>query len=86
MIDRYDAPDGFVAVRGSIGTCQSCSYKNKCKEPEYCCSDDRKDGESVMFKTRGEFEKMLLAELEAFYGKGKIKRITFTKKKKEIKA
>jgi hypothetical protein len=79
MIHRYDAPAGFVAVRGVIGTCSNCSYKNECKEPKYCCSDSRKDGESVMFKTRDEFEKMLLAEVEAFYGEGKVERITFKK-------
>lgn len=79
MIDRYDAPAGFVAVRGVIGTCSNCSYKNKCKEPKYCCSDSRKDGESVMFKTRDEFEIMLLDEVEAFYGEGKVERITFKK-------
>ena len=80
MIDRYDAPEGFVAVRGVIRGCSNCSYKNKCKEPEHCCSDSRKDGKSVIFKTRDEFEKMLLAEIEAFYGNGKVvKRIIFTK-------
>ena len=30
------------------------------------------DNEDVIFKTRDEFEKMLLAEIEAFYGKGKV--------------
>lgn len=79
MIDRYDAPAGFVAVRGGIGTCYNCSYKNECEEPTYCYSDSRKDGENVMFKTRDEFEIMLLDEVEAFYGNGKIERIIFTK-------
>lgn len=79
MIDRYDAPAGFVAVRGVIGTCSNCSYKNKCEEPKYCCSESRKDGESVMFKTRDEFEIMLLDEVKAFYGKGKTERTIVTK-------
>ena len=79
MIDRYDAPDGFIAVRGVMGACSNCSFKKWCKEPSNCCSDDRKDGESVIFKKRYEFEKMLLAEIEHFYGKGKVKRIIFTK-------
>ena len=79
MIDRYDAPEGFVAVRDVIGNCSNCSYKYKCREPKCCLSNSRKYGESVIFKTRDEFEKMLLQEIEQFYGKGKVKRIIFTK-------
>ena len=87
MIDRYDAPEGMVAVRCKEPPCEGCFFENKRGCPTrgnskaiiLCDIEYRKDGESVMFKTRDEFEKMLLAEVKAFYGKGKVKRIIFTK-------
>ena len=72
MIDRYEAPNGYVAFNGS----ENVHY---CSERHKCLSRLRADEESVIFKTRADFEKMLLAEIEAFYGKGKVKRIIFTK-------
>ena len=87
MIDRYDAPEGFVAVRCKEPPWEGCFFENKrgcpirgnSKAIILCDIEYRKDGESVIFKTRDEFEKMLLAEIESFYGKGKVKRIIFTK-------
>ena len=87
MIDRYDAPEGMVAVRCKEPPCEGCFFENKrgcpirgnSKAIILCDIEYRKDGESVIFKTRDEFEKMLLAEIESFYGKGKVKRIIFTK-------
>ena len=86
MIDRYDAPDGMIAVRCKEQPCEGCFFENK-KEgcpfynPEEMMCDwlFRPDNEDVFFVTRADFEKMLLAEIEAFYGKGKVKRIIFTK-------
>lgn len=76
MIDRYDAPMGMVAVRGIAddedNVCTGCSM---CKQeyiqincPYLCKDDEREDGENVIFKTRADFEAMLLQELEQFYG------------------
>ena len=79
MIDRYDAPEGMVAVRCKEPPCEGCFFENKTFCRGDCSGVCRKDGESVIFKTRDEFEKMLLAEVKAFYGKGKVKRIIFTK-------
>ena len=80
MIDRYDAPNGYVAVRGDNVTCPRCAlFRESCQTKSKCTPSLRKDNESVIFKTRADFEKMLLQEIEQFYGKGKVKRIIFTK-------
>ena len=86
MIDRYDAPDGMIAVRCKESPCEGCVFENKKEDcpfdnPEEMRCDwlFRPDNEDVFFVTRADFEKMLLAEIEAFYGKGKVKRIIFTK-------
>ena len=86
MINRYDAPEGMVAARATPdeenNSCAGCAKNNETfiqkNCPYLCRSDERDDGEDVIFKTRDEFEKMLLAEIEAFYNKGKVKRIIFT--------
>ena len=83
MIDRYDAPEGMVAARATPdeenNSCAGCAKNNETfiqkNCPYLCRSDERDDGEDVIFKTRDDFEKMLLAEVKAFYGKEKIKRI-----------
>jgi hypothetical protein len=74
MIDRYDAPMGMVAVRdiADDNGCAGCAmYKSEYiqrKCPYILCRDDeREDGENVIFKTREDFEEMLLQELEQFY-------------------
>lgn len=86
MIDRYDAPDGYVAVR-THDVCKGCFYDTEgigCprrldeKADLQCIIENRKDKTGVIFKTRADFEKMLLQEIELFYGKGKVKRIVFT--------
>ena len=84
MIDRYDAPDGMIAVRKQDRyTCTGCKLDNgrsNCDYDSICPAEVREDETDVIFKTRDEFEKMLLAEIEAFYGNGKVvKRIIFTK-------
>ena len=87
MIDRYDAPKGMVAVRCKEPPCEGCFFENKRGCPTrgnskaiiLCDIEYRKDGESVIFVTRADFEKMLMQEIERFYGKGKVKRIIFTK-------
>lgn len=73
MIDRYDAPMGMVAVRGIADdiVCTECAmYKHEHIQrncPYLCRDDEREDGENVIFKTREDFEAMLLQELEQFY-------------------
>ena len=82
MIDRYDAPDGYVAVRGeTLGCCDGCAFfdittRRTCADTNGCMKNDDED---VIFKSRADFEKMLMQEIERFYGKGKVKRIIFTK-------
>ena len=85
MIDRYDAPEWMVAVRCKEPPCEGCFFENK---KEKCPFDNpeemkcdwlmRQDNTDVIFKTRADFEKMLLQEIEQFYGKGKVKKIMFT--------
>jgi len=85
MIDRYDAPEGMVAVRCKEPPCEGCVFENK---KENCPFDNpeemkcdwlmRQDNTDVIFITRDDFEKMLLQEIEQFYGKGKVERIVFT--------
>ena len=80
MIDRYDAPAGMVAVRGEKHCCcDGCAFydtrtRRTCAKTNGCL----KNNTDVIFKTRDEFEKMLLQEIEQFYGKGKVKWIVFT--------
>ena len=85
MIDRYDAPEGLIAVRcfadAEYNSCADCYFYNleqeECKQK--CRNNERNDDEDVIFVTRADFEKMLMQEIERFYGKGKVKRIIFTK-------
>lgn len=86
MIDRYDAPEGMVAVRCKEQPCEGCVFENKKEDcpfdnPEEMRCDYlmRPDNTDVIFKTRADFEKMLLQEIELFYGKGKVERIIFAK-------
>jgi hypothetical protein len=86
MIDRHDAPDGMVAVRCKEPPCEGCFFENKKEDCPYDNPEEmrcdwlfRPDDEDVIFKTRADFEKMLLQEIEQFYGNGKVKRIIFTK-------
>ena len=72
MIDRYDAPEGMVAVRVTRG-CVECFFYNSentpdCIDRHSCLSNLRADEESVIFKTRDEFESMLKQEVAQFYG------------------
>jgi hypothetical protein len=70
MIDRYDAPDGYVAVNGVQKTCVDCACDRgmvDCSVIHRCLSSLRKDKEQVIFKTRSDFEAVLLQELEQFY-------------------
>jgi hypothetical protein len=71
MIDRYDAPTGMVAVRGIVddenNICTGCAMYKHEHCPYLCRDDEREDGENVIFKTREDFEEMLLQELEQFY-------------------
>ena len=82
MIDRYDAPEGMVAVRKQDRyTCTGCNLDNgrsTCDYDSICPAEEREDETVVIFKTRAAFEKMLRQEIEQFYGKGKVKRIVFT--------
>ena len=78
MIDRYDAPDGMVAVRNIDFTCYNCKLFEKNSKCYPCRGKERADCVSCFFVTRADFEKMLLQEIEQFYGKGKVKRIVFT--------
>jgi hypothetical protein len=75
MIDRYDAPEGMVALR-MWEDCGECHYFKDVKDTEddgYCphfkrCNHaNRKDGERACFVTREDFEKMLIKEIEGFY-------------------
>ena len=78
MIDRYDAPEGMIAVRDEQ-SCAGCFYNNTdCTHRNRCIALYRKDDTRSIFVTRSAFEKMLLQEIEQFYGKGKVKRIVFT--------
>ncbi len=72
MIDRYDAPEGMVAVRVTRG-CMECFFYNSENTPDCiarhsCLSNLRADEESVIFKTRADFESMLKQEIAKFYG------------------
>ncbi len=80
MIDRYDAQEGYVAVREQDRyACTGCSlYTGRFECDMKCNAGDREDETDVIFKTRADFEKMLLQEIEQFYGKGKVKKIVFT--------
>ena len=81
MIDRYDAPEGMVAVRGEKHCCcDGCAFydiktRRTCADTNGCMKNDDED---IIFITRADFEKMLLKEIEQFYGKGKVKKIVFT--------
>ena len=77
MIDRYDAPEGFVAVRGQVRyACTGCIFNTGRRDCDVKChAEVREDETDVIFKTRADFEKMLLQEIEQFYGKGIFKRI-----------
>jgi len=85
MIDRHDAPDGMIAVRcnNEYDLCEGCHYYSDMLSLEGCdrrCGDlNRLDNTDVIFKTSADFEAMLMKEIELFYGKGKVKRIIFTK-------
>ena len=76
MIDRYDAPDGYVAVRGQIRyACTGCIFNTGRRDCDIKChAEVREDETDVIFKTSADFEKMLLQEIEQFYGKGIFKR------------
>ncbi len=80
MIDRYDAPEGMIAVREQDRyACTGCILNTGRRDCDIKChAEVREDETDVIFKTRDEFEKMLLQEIEQFYGKGKVKRIVFT--------
>ena len=80
MIDRYDAPDGMVAVREQDRyACTGCVFNTGRRDCDIKCnSEEREDETDVIFVTRADFEKMILQEIEQFYGKGKVKRIVFT--------
>lgn len=70
MIDRYDAPSGYVAVNGEQKACVDCACDRgmvDCSVIHRCLSTLRKDKEQVIFKTRSDFEAMLLQEMEQFY-------------------
>ena len=81
MIYRYDAPDGMIAVRGEKPCCcdgyafYDIKTRRTCADTNGCMKNDDED---IIFVTREDFEKMLLQEIEQFYGKGKVKRIVFT--------
>ena len=72
MIDRYDAPEGMVAVRVTRGCIDCFFYSTEntpdCTDRHSCLSDLRADEENVIFKTRAEFEAMLKQEVAQFYG------------------
>ena len=71
MIDRYDAPEGYVAVRGeTLGCCDGCAFfdittRRTCADTNGCMKNDDED---VIFKTRADFEAMLKQEIAQFYG------------------
>ena len=71
MIDRYDAPDGMIAVRGEKhGCCDGCAFydiktRRTCADTNGCMKNNDAD---VIFKTRAEFEAMLKQEVAQFYG------------------
>ena len=75
MIDRYDAPEGMVAVR-DYDWCEGCFYNNKRDCPTrdnskavlLCDIEYRNDMKGVIFKTRADFEEMLKQEIAQFYG------------------
>ncbi len=67
MIDRYDAPEGMVAVRYQ-NECEGCVFDNKPLCEGVCDAEHRKDGENVIFVTRADFEAMLKQEVAQFYG------------------
>jgi hypothetical protein len=72
MIDRYDAPEGMVAIR-MWEDCEPCCFYDpkdetgKCDHSGRCYAPKRKDGESVYFVKREDFEKMLIKEIRGFY-------------------
>lgn len=72
MIDRYDAPDGEVAMR-MWEDCEPCCFYDqkdetgKCEYYDRCSRYKRKDREIVYFVTREYFEKMLIKEIRGFY-------------------
>ena len=74
MIDRYDAPDGMVAVRcnNEYDLCEGCHYYSDMLSLEGCdrrCGDlNRLDNTDVIFVTRADFEAMLKQEIAQFYG------------------
>ena len=66
MINRYDAPEGHVAIRRTA-LCESCAFfLGFCSELK-CSSDKRPDQTDVIFVTRSAFEKMLIKEIREFY-------------------
>ena len=72
MIDRYDAPDGYVAVRGQFRyACTGCRLntgRNNCDYDSICPAEEREDETDVIFVTRADFESMLKQEIAQFYG------------------
>ena len=67
MIDRYDAPEGMVAVRHQ-NECDGCIFDNKPPCKGECSAEYRKDREDVIFRTRADFVAMLKQEIAQFYG------------------
>lgn len=71
MIYRYAAPEGMVAVRKQNRyTCIGCSFDEggrNCYYDSLCSAEEREDETDVIFKTRADFEAILLKELEQFY-------------------
>ena len=72
MIDRYDAPEGMVAVRKKDRyTCTGCNLDNGRSDCDYdsiCPAEEREDETDVIFVTRADFEAMLKQEIAQFYG------------------
>ena len=72
MIDRYDAPEGMVAVREQFRyACIGCSFNTGRRDCDYdsiCPAEEREDETDVIFVTRADFEEMLKQEIAQFYG------------------
>ena len=75
MIDRYDAPEGMVAVRCKEPPCEGCVFENKKEDcpfdnPEEMRCDYlmRSDNTDVIFVTLADFESLLKLEIAKFYG------------------
>lgn len=51
MVDKHDAPKGYIAVESTTVGCEGCAFDTKagCTTDHLCAAENRKDRHSVIF-------------------------------------